>query len=49
MEWYESVPKGACKWIESEAFPEFKHTNPIDFGELIVNLGLDYEKGVLVY
>ena len=40
-----STPKGVCKWIECEASSEFRHINPIKFGELVAGLGLDYEEG----
>ena len=29
----------------SEASSEFKHADPIKFGELVASLGLDYKEG----
>ena len=34
-----------CKWIEGEASSEFRHADPVKFGELVDGLGLDYEEG----
>ena len=28
-----------------EAFSEFKHVDPVKFGELVASVGLDYEEG----
>ena len=28
-----------------EAFSEFRHTDPVKFGELVAGLGPDYEEG----
>ena len=39
-----SAPEGACKWIEGEATSEFRHVDPVKFGELVDSLGLDYEE-----
>ena len=41
----EGAPEGACKWIEGEASSEFRHVDPVKFGELVASLGLDYEEG----
>ena len=46
FEWNgESAPEGECKWIDGEASSEFRHANPVKFGELVASLGLDYEEG----
>ena len=39
-----SAPEGACKF-EGEASSEFKHADPIKFGELVTSLGLNCEEG----
>ena len=38
-----SASRGVCKWIVGESSLEFRHANPIKFGELVASLGLDYE------
>ena len=45
MEWCENAPEGACKWIEGKTSSEFRHADPVKFGELVASLGLDYEEG----
>ena len=45
MEWCENALEGACKWIEGETSSEFKHADPVKFGELVASLGHDYEEG----
>ena len=40
-----SALEGACKWIEGKASSKFRHADPVNFGELVVRLGLNYEEG----
>ena len=34
-----------CKWMEGEDPLEFRHADPVKFGELVAGLGPDYEEG----
>ena len=34
-----------CKWIVDDASSEFRHADPVKFGELVASLKLDYEEG----
>ena len=40
-----SAPEGGCKCIEGEASSEFRHVDPVKFGELVTGLRLEYEEG----
>ena len=44
MECCVSALEGACKF-EGEAPSEFKHVDPIKFGEFVTSLGLNCEEG----
>ena len=35
-----------CKWIVVEASLEFRHADPVKFGEFVASLGFTLKKGV---